>query len=222
MSTHAHSGPLQHHFDDLKQQYEAANMGMWAFIAQEIMFFGGMFGGYTVYRYKYLPAFIEGSNSLPIEWGALNTAVLIASSFTVAMAVRSAQQGRANQILNWLLGTMVLGLVFLGVKYIEYSHKWHHHLVPSTDFRYEGLLDPGHMKIFYSFYFAMTGMHALHMIIGVGLMIWLIPKIRRGTYSQEYYSPIENFGLYWHFVDIVWIFLFPLLYLIGREPLISL
>jgi len=222
MTTHAHEGPLQHHFDDLRQQYEAANMGMWAFIAQEIMFFGGMFGAYTVYRYKYMAAFVEGSNSLPIQWGALNTAILIASSFTVAMAVRSAQLGHARAILNWLLGTMVLGVAFLGVKVIEYSHKWHHHLIPSRDFRYEGLLDPGQMKIFYSFYFAMTGMHAIHMIIGIGLMFWLIPKIRRGTYSADYYSPIENFGLYWHFVDIVWIFLFPLLYLIGREPWIQL
>ena len=222
MTDHAHSGPLQHHFDDLQQQYEAANMGMWAFIAQEIMFFGGLFGGYTVYRYKYLSAFIEGSNSLPIEWGALNTGVLIASSFTMAMAVRAAQHGLAQALLRWLLGTMALGLIFLGVKTIEYSHKYHHGLIPGSSFEYHGQADPGHMKIFYSFYFAMTGMHALHMIIGVGLMFWLIPKIRRGTFTSEYFTPIENFGLYWHFVDIVWIFLFPLLYLIGREPWITL
>tara|TARA_Y100001960_G_C14491567_1_gene736978 strand:- start:10 stop:678 length:669 start_codon:yes stop_codon:yes gene_type:complete len=222
MTDHAHSGPLQHHFDDLHQQYEAANMGMWAFIAQEIMFFGGLFGGYTVYRYKYLSAFVEGSNSLPLEWGALNTAILIASSFTMAMAVRAAQQGLAQPLLRWLLGTMALGLIFLGVKVIEYSHKYHVGLLPGSSFSYSGPSDPGQMKIFYSFYFAMTGMHALHMIIGVGLMIWLIPKIRRGTYTSDYFSPIENFGLYWHFVDIVWIFLFPLLYLIGREPWIIL
>jgi cytochrome c oxidase subunit 3 len=222
MTDHAHSGPLQHHFDDLHQQYEAANMGMWAFIAQEIMFFGGLFGGYTVYRFKYLSAFVEGSNSLSIEWGGLNTAVLIASSFTMAMAVRSAQQGLAQALLRWLLGTMALGLIFLGVKVVEYTHKYHHGLIPGSSFDYHGQADPGQMKIFYSFYFAMTGMHALHMIIGIGLMIWLIPKIRRGTFTSEYFSPIENFGLYWHFVDIVWIFLFPLLYLIGREPWISL
>jgi len=222
MTDHAHSGPLQHHFDDLHQQYEAANMGMWAFIAQEIMFFGGLFGGYTVYRFKYLSAFVEGSNSLSIEWGGLNTAVLIASSFTMAMAVRSAQQGLAQALLRWLLGTMALGLIFLGVKVVEYTHKYHHGLIPGSSFDYHGQADPGQMKIFYSFYFAMTGMHALHMIIGIGLMIWLIPKIRRGTFTSEYFSPIENFGLYWHFVDIVWIFLLPLLYLIGREPWISL
>ena len=214
MTDHAHSGPLQHHFDDLHQQYEAANMGMWAFIAQEIMFFGGLFGGYTVYRFKYLSAFVEGSNSLSIEWGGLNTAVLIASSFTMAMAVRSAQQGLAQALLRWLLGTMALGLIFLGVKVVEYTHKYHHGLIPGSSFDYHGQADPGQMKIFYSFYFARTGMHALHMIIGIGLMIWLIPKIRRGTFTSEYFSPIENFGLYWHFVDIVWIIIFTIIYLI--------
>ena len=222
MTDHAHSGPLQHHFDDLQQQYEAANMGMWAFIAQEIMFFGGLFGGYTVYRYKYLPAFVEGSNTLPIGWGALNTAILIASSFTVAMAVRAAQRGLAAALLRWIVSTIVLGGAFLGIKAIEYSHKWHVGLVPGHSFSYDGPADAGHMKIFFSFYFAMTGMHALHMIIGIGIMIWLIPKIRRGLFTSDYFSPVENFGLYWHFVDIVWIFLFPLLYLIGREPWISI
>ena len=222
MTDHAHSGPLEHHFDDLGLQYAAANMGMWAFIAQEIMFFGGMFGGYAVYRYKYLAAFVEGSNSLPIEWGAFNTAILIASSFTMAMAVRAAQQGLPQALLRWFLSTMVLGVAFLGVKFIEYSHKYHDGLIPTFSFSYHGPADPGHIKIFYSFYFVMTGMHALHMIIGIGLMIWLIPKIRRGTFTTEYFTPIENFGLYWHFVDIVWIFLFPLLYLIGREPWITL
>ena len=220
-STHAHDSPLHHHFDDLKQQYEAANMGMWAFLAQEIMFFGGLFAGYTVYRYKYFEAFVEGSNTLPIEWGALNTAVLIASSFTVAMAVRAAQQGLAGSLLRWIISTMVLGSVFLGVKYIEYSHKYHDGLIPGANFTYDSPME-GQLKIFYSFYFAMTGMHALHMVIGLGIMIGLIPKIRRGIYTPEYFAPIENFGLYWHFVDIVWIFLFPLLYLIGRDPWIVL
>lgn len=220
MSVHSDNPALQHHFDDLKQQYEAANMGMWAFLAQEIMFFGGLFTGYMVYRYKYFDAFVEGSNQLPLAWGALNTAILIGSSFTVAMAVRAAQLGKAKALLNWILSTMVLGGAFLGVKCIEYYDKYTHHLVPGPSFFYDSPM-MGQLKIFFSFYFVMTGMHALHMIIGMGLMIWLIPKIRRGTYSGEYYSPFENFGLYWHFVDIVWIFLFPLLYLIGREPWIT-
>ena len=212
MSSNA-SVTLNHQFEDLQQQYEAANMGMWAFIAQEIMFFGGLFAGYTVYRFKYLGAFIEGSNYLPLELGALNTAVLIASSFTMAMAVRAAQQGAKNPLLRWILATMALGTTFLVIKAFEYADKYHHGLLPG--FSFDG---SGQLKIFFSFYFAMTGMHALHMIIGLGLVVWLIPKIRRGTYTSEYFSPIENFGLYWHFVDIVWIFLFPLLYLIGRDP----
>ena len=135
-----HSTALHHHFDDLEQQYSASNMGMWAFIAQEIMFFGGLFGGYTVYRNMHTAAFIEGSHHLPIGWGAINTAVLIGSSLTVALAVRAAQQGKKNAILGWILGTMFLGCVFLGVKYIEYSDKWHHHLVPGQNFFYEGAL----------------------------------------------------------------------------------
>ena len=223
MSTHAHTAGLNHQFDDLQQQYESSNMGMWAFIAQEIMFFGGLFGAYTVYRHEYLPAYIEGSNHLSIGWGAFNTGVLIASSFTMAMCVRASQLGSRSGMLRWILATMVLGVTFLGVKVIEYTDKFHHHLIPGLNFEW---LDPGvnagNMKIFFSFYFAMTGMHALHMIIGIGLMLWLIPNIVKGKYTKEYFFPIENFGLYWHFVDIVWIFLFPLLYLIGRDPWIHI
>ena len=215
----SHNPALQHHFDDLDQQYQASNMGMWAFIAQEILFFGGLFGGYAVYRNLYTRAFVEGSHHLPIFWGVLNTVVLIGSSLTVAMAVRTAQQGRRKAIFGWIIATMILGIVFLGVKTIEYNDKYHHHLIPGTSFMYEDPLPAGvtegQMKIFFSFYFVMTGMHALHMIIGIGLMLWLLPKILRGTYTAEYFTPIENFGLYWHFVDIIWIFLFPLLYLIG-------
>lgn len=215
----SHNPALQHHFDDLEQQYQASNMGMWAFIAQEILFFGGLFGGYTVYRNLYTRAFVEGSHHLNIYWGCFNTVVLIASSLTVALAVRGAQLGKRKATFNWIIATMILGSVFLGVKVIEYKAKYDHHLIPSASFVYEDALPAGvtqgHMKIFFSFYFVMTGMHALHMIIGIGIMLWLLPKVRRGTYNSEYFTPIENFGLYWHFVDIIWIFLFPLLYLIG-------
>ncbi len=218
----SHNPALQHHFDDLGQQYEASNMGMWAFIAQEILFFGGLFGGYTVYRNLYTDAFIEGSQKLDLSLGAFNTVVLIASSLTVALAVRAAQMGKKNAIFAWMIATMILGLTFLGVKYFEYAHKFHDFLVPGESFLtggpYVGLFDAamaGQLKIFFSFYFVMTGMHALHMVIGIGLMLYYLPKIWRGTYNSEYFNPIENFGLYWHFVDIIWIFLFPLLYLIG-------
>ena len=138
MSSDGHHPALAHHFDDLQQQHESATMGMWAFLAQEIMFFGGLFGGYAVYRYKYFNAFVEGSNLLPIGWGALNTAILIGSSFTVAMAVRSAQLGHHKALFNWFMGTMVLGLAFLGVKSIEYSHKYHDQLIPGLNFVWDG------------------------------------------------------------------------------------
>lgn len=209
-----HTGALNHQFDTLEQQYSAANMGMWAFIVQEILFFGGMFGAYTVYRNQYHDAFVAGSHHLDIALGTFNTAVLIGSSLTMALAVRCAQQGRKDNTYRWIIATMILGTIFLGVKVVEYTEKYHHHLIPGSSFHWEGA-DPGPMKIFYSLYFCMTGMHALHMIIGIGLMFWLLPKVKRGVYTSEYFTPVENFGLYWHFVDIVWIFLFPLLYLIG-------
>jgi cytochrome c oxidase subunit 3 len=221
---HSHPQGLFHHFEDLNQQYEASNLGMWVFLAQEILFFGGIFGAYTVYRFKYFDAFVAGSNHLSIGWGAFNTAVLIGSSLTMALAVRAAQHGSSSGIIRWILGTMFLGCVFLGVKCIEYYDKWHHHLVPGmSSFTFtEPGIDAGHAEIYFSFYFVMTGMHALHMIIGIGIMFYLLRRASQGTYTAGYYNPIENFGLYWHFVDIVWIFLFPLHYLIGREPLFTL
>jgi cytochrome c oxidase subunit 3 len=221
LSEAAHSLGRAHHFETAKQQYESAVLGMWAFIAQEILFFGGLFTGYTVYRNMYLEAFTAGSHHLDITLGAFNTVVLIGSSLTMAMAVRCAQKGERNSIIGWIIATMALGFVFLGVKYVEYSDKWHHHLVPGDSFAWNDPafphIDPGHAKIFFSYYFVMTGMHAFHMIIGAGIMIWMIIKVRRNEISASYSTPIELSGLYWHFVDIVWIFLFPLLYLIGRH-----
>ena len=212
----AHSPGLDHHFETREQQYEAANLGMWAFLVQEILFFGGLFGAYTVYRSQYFQAFVEGSHHLDITLGAFNTAVLIGSSLTMALAVHAAQTGRLNAIIGWLVSTIVLGCTFLGVKAVEYSHKYHEGLVPGASFSVDSA-QPGPLKIFFSFYFVMTGMHAFHMVVGIGIMLWLIIKTIRGTFSTKYFTPVEMTGLYWHFVDIVWIFLFPLLYLIGRH-----
>lgn len=205
-----------HQFDDKEQQAEAVSLGMWAFLVQEILFFGGLFTGYTVYRSYYPEAFIAGSHHLDILLGGFNTVVLIASSLTMAMAVHSAQNSKRARLVFFLLATLFLGFVFLGVKVIEYSDKFHHHLIPGFNFFWEGP-DARHVQIFYSFYFVMTGMHALHMIIGAIVISPLIVMAMRGRFSANYYAPIEIFGLYWHFVDIVWIFLFPLLYLIGRH-----
>ena len=208
---------LQHHFDTMEQQAEASTLGMWVFLVTEIMFFGGLFMAYLVYRHASPQGFQEASHHLNIYWGAANTAILIVSSLTMALAVRSAQtsQARGTQV-GWLLATMGFGLAFLGIKAIEYTDKFKDHIVPGPYFQWEGLY-PKPAEQFYSLYFAMTGLHALHMIIGVGIMAVITFLAWRNTFDEEYYTPVEVAGLYWHFVDIVWIFLFPLLYLIGRH-----
>lgn len=205
-----------HQFDDIEQQHDASWIGMWIFLATEVMFFGGMFTGYTIYRSAYAQAFASASNHLDIWLGTINTAVLICSSFTMALAVRGAQMGDRKTLVRCLLFTIALGLVFLGIKFSEYYMKFTEHLVPGGSFVYEAPLARA-AEIFFSFYFAMTGMHALHMIVGIGLLTALVFWSLRGRFSASYYTPVELVGLYWHFVDIVWIFLFPLLYLVGRH-----
>lgn len=207
---------LQHHFEDLEQQFESSALGMWTFLITEILFFGGLFAGYLLYRFKYPEAFALGSHELDITLGTINTVVLITSSLTMALAVYWGQHGDKKKIILFVTLTMILGLTFLGIKGVEYSHKWHEHLMPGPGFAFEGP-HADQVRIFFSFYFAMTGMHAFHMVIGIGIMIYLIVKARTGVFNHEYSTPIEMSGLYWHFVDIIWIFLFPLLYLIGRH-----
>lgn len=291
--THDHHPPgLQHQFEDMKQQEESVSIGMWMFLVQEIMFFGGLFSAYLVFRSRFPMAFAAGSNHLNAFWGGLNTLVLIVSSLTMALTVYYAQKNNRNMQVIMILLTMFFGSVFLGVKAIEYTDKYNDGLVPVTgwnkkapaaehdaghaaapekpcyevehgaaedhayvnprgeflwtdcslvklaqDHNYltaaeksgyfstgangEPYIDiekfKGKVRIFYFIYFVMTGLHALHMIIGLGLMTWLLVMAWRKTYSSEYYAPVEMSGLYWHFVDIVWIFLFPLLYLLGRH-----
>ena len=207
---------LAHQFEDLAQQHEAGWLGMWIFLATEVMFFGGMFAGYALYRTQYPAAFAEASRQLEIAWGATNTLVLICSSLTMAMAVHGAEVGRRKQVIGFLLFTMALGLVFLGIKGVEYAHKFEHHLVPGPGFELAGpFARPA--QIFFSFYFAMTGMHALHMLVGLGLLTALLLRAWRDEFTPLHHAAVEITGLYWHFVDIVWIFLFPLLYLIERH-----
>ncbi len=213
-----HSNPaLLHHFDDADQQFEASTLGMWTFLITEIMFFGGLFLGYIVYRSLYPQAFAEASTLLDYRLGAINTAVLICSSLTMVLAVRAAQLGQRRQLIIFLMLTIVLGSSFLVNKGFEYSHKFHEHLVPGPNFGpSHPLTDPHHSQLFFSFYFGMTGLHALHMVIGIGILAVLVYQSWRGRFSSEYFAPVDITGLYWHFVDIVWIFLFPLLYLISR------
>ncbi len=226
---------LAHQFDDAEQQYESSQLGMWLFLVTEIMFFGGLFAAYTIYRHLSLPGFEAGSRILDIRLGATNTGVLIASSFTMALAVRAAQTGSRKGQMAYLALTMLLGLVFLGVKVVEYRQKYVEHLIPCQGAGCSGLglsfapqgevlagilhhgALPSQVELFFCFYFFMTGMHALHMVIGVAILSVLVWMTLRGRFSPDYYAPVEMTGLYWHFVDIVWIFLFPLLYLIGRH-----
>jgi cytochrome c oxidase subunit III len=189
---------------------------MWVFLVTEVLFFGGVLTAYIVYRVSYPDAFAGASHHLDVVLGAINTAVLIVSSLTMALAVHGAQLGRRRQTVGFLLATMALGSAFLVIKAIEYSHKFHDHLFPGPNFVYPGGA-ARQAELFFSVYFALTGLHALHMIVGIGLLASLVFLALKGRFSPEYYSPVENIGLYWHFVDIVWIFLFPLLYLIGRH-----
>jgi cytochrome c oxidase subunit III len=213
---HAHNPDLQHHFHDMAQQQEASTLGMWVFLVTEIMFFGGMFFAYILYRYWYHDGFAAGSHHLDLFWGGLNTVILIVSSLTMALAVRAAQlSNRRGLILNLIL-TMAFGAAFLGIKAIEYSAKFRDKLIPGRHFEWHDV-DPIGAQAFYSIYFAMTGMHALHMVVGLGIMSVILFMAWRGRFHANYYTPVEISGLYWHFVDIVWIFLFPLLYLLGRH-----
>jgi cytochrome c oxidase subunit 3 len=210
---HAHHPAQQHHFDTLTQQHEASTLGMWLFLITEVMFFGGLFMAYMLYRVWYPEAWAEGSLELDIQLGGFNTVVLIGSSLTMAFAVRSAQTGKRNGTMLWLVLTMLLGLTFLVVKYFEYHHKWELNHIPGFGFEFPGP-HARQVEIFLSLYFMMTGLHALHMVIGFGILTWILIGAYKNHYSPEWYTPVELSGLYWHFVDIVWIFLFPLLYLV--------
>lgn len=204
---------VAHHFENAQQQYESGNLGMWLFLITEVMFFGGMFAAYGIYRTWYPDAFAIASKATNVPLGAMNTIVLIVSSVTMALAVQSAQLGKQKRLLGNILATMFFGTVFLVVKAFEYREKWIHHHVPGLNFAWEG--EGGReVQILYCLYFAMTGMHAVHMVVGLGIMTWLYLTAKKGLYTPKYYNPVEICGLYWHFVDIVWIFLFPLLYLI--------
>jgi cytochrome c oxidase subunit 3 len=255
-TTTEHHPALAHQFDSMEQQQDASTFGMWVFLLTEIMMFGGLFTAYLIYRIKYYPAFVAGSTSISVSWGFANTLVLIGSSFTMAMAVWSAQTSRRRLQIWCLIGTMILGSVFLGIKGKEYYDKYDECHIPGLGHQIIGKpfnttggcsatnKDLGNIseeirkhaeesheevskesadqtadqtQIFFSFYFAMTGLHAFHMIIGLGLLTWLLIRATRGNFDSQYYTPMELGGLYWHFVDIVWIFLFPLLYLISRH-----
>jgi len=214
---HALPPPTAHQFDDAIQQQDASILGMWVFLLTEILFFGGLFCAYAVYRWLYPTAFAAGSEHLDIVLGTINTAVLIGSSVTMALAVHTAQVSRNGRVVAlFLVLTIVLGGIFLGIKAVEYAHKFHEHHVPGPYFHF-GEGEPRQMELFFALYFIMTGLHALHMVIGIGILGVLTVMALRGRFGPDYFTPVEITGLYWHFVDIIWIFLFPLLYLVARH-----
>jgi cytochrome c oxidase subunit 3 len=235
---HEHPHYQRHHFESVGQQFDATNFAMWLFLLTEVMFFGGLFTAYLIMRNWYYPAFVEASHQLNIGWGTANTAVLITSSFTMAMGVYNAQMRNKRGLLLFLWLTFALGIAFLGIKTIEYHEKYTKHHIPGFGYSISSFTNPssdpevhdsypddkplaydmaGKTEIYFFLYFAMTGMHALHMIIGIGLLGFMIVRAKQGAYTTGHVTYVENFGLYWHFVDIVWIFLFPLLYLISRH-----
>lgn len=236
-STHGeHPSYQRHHFESVEQQADATNFAMWLFLLTEIMFFGGLFTAYLILRNWYYPAFVAGSHQLDVRWGTANTVVLILSSFTMAMGVWCAETRRRKGLVLSLSLTFFLGLCFLGIKTIEYHEKWEKHHIPGIHYSIQSFVDPAsdpdiaqyHDKplgvdmarkteLYFFLYFAMTGMHALHMIIGIAILGYMILKAKAGAYTSGHVTYVENFGFYWHFVDIIWIYLFALLYLISRH-----
>jgi cytochrome c oxidase subunit 3 len=192
---------------------------MWTFLATEVMFLGALIAAYAIYRLNYPPQFGAAAAKLNVPLATLNTAVLLTSSFTMVLAVHAAQTGRRGQLVLFLIVTMILGAAFLGIKFTEYYTDYEEHLVPLRGFIFEpeGVADPAKAKLFFNFYFALTGLHAIHMIVGIGVLATLVVLAWRGKFSPEYYMPIEASGLYWHFVDVVWVFLFPILYLLHER-----
>jgi cytochrome c oxidase subunit III len=224
---HDHVPGLHHHFDDMKQQRETTSLGMWAFLATEVMMFGGLFFTYSLYRWMYHNAYIIGSRHLNITLGTINTFVLLFSSLTMALAVHAAQEGKRKKLVLFLIVTMILGAAFLGIKAIEWGTDYREGLVPGLAWFYfqenaraaaqvaAAGITPNHVMMYFVIYFCMTGLHALHMVIGltiVGITTWMSS---RGAFENGNEQPVEIVGLYWHLIDIVWVFLFPLLYLIG-------
>jgi len=206
------------YFHDIDQQREVNTLGMWAFLATEVMFFGGLFLAYVVYRFSYPVAFAEGSRELNIVLGTINTVILLTSSFTMVLAVHSAQTDHKRRLVLFLALTILLGLVFLGIKSVEYYEKFAHHLIPGANFVWNGS-HGGQVQLFISLYFVTTGLHAIHMIIGMGVLTYFLIKALLGRFNSLNYDPVEMVALYWHFVDIAWVFIFPLYYLIERYGL---
>ncbi len=208
-----HDSHVYHHFVDAHQQFDASKMGMWIFLGTEILFFGGLFAAYIIFRSWYPQAFIDGSNALDKLVGGADTLDLILSSLTMALAIHSIQTNKQKLTIIYLGITFILGAVFIGSHIIEWLDNFSHGMYPGSAYAYKGITD-SHAYVFFSLYYLMTGLHGIHVLVGMGLMAWLMVKTKRGRFSNEYFTPVEITGLYWHLVDIFWIFLLPLFYLV--------
>jgi len=209
-----HSPFLQHHFVEMKQQFEASKIGMWLFLVTEILLFGGLFVGYGIMHMQHPEAFRAAHHHLDRVMGAVNTIVLLVSSFTMVLGVWAASVGRKQLLIIALILTLLLAGCFLVVKYFEYSHKFHEGLLPGQFYTHQGDDTPGQF-LFFSFYFMMTGLHGIHVLIGMGAITWILVRALKGHFGPQYYGPVDLVGLYWHLVDMIWIYLFPLMYLVS-------
>lgn len=212
-----HKHHFAHHYQSAEHEYNTSKFGLWLFLCTEILMFGGLFVGYAIYHHKYPELFKAGSHFLDWRMGSLNTVVLLISSFTMALSIYYAQMNQKTKTLINLYITLICGLIFMCVKYFEYSHKIHEGLLPGSMFHYtgEGFDQALNLPLYFSFYFCMTGLHGSHVIAGMVLIAWLIRRAHRGDFDSSYYTPLECVGLFWHLVDLIWIYLFPLLYLVG-------
>ena len=200
----------------MEQQFDTVKIGMWLLLATEILLFGGLFVGFGLMQHKYPQEFVEAHEHLKRWQGALNTVVLLFSSWTMVMAVNSAQTNQKAKQLRYLLITIVCAFIFLTVKYFEYTHKFSEGLFPAKFYSHTGDMIPGShgYATFFAFYFMMTGLHGIHIVAGIGLLSWIYARAKKDEFSDAYYTPVELVGLYWHIVDMIWIYLFPLYYLI--------
>jgi cytochrome c oxidase subunit III len=214
---HAHHPKHQHHFTTMEQQFDTSKIGMWLFLVTEILLFGGLFVGFGMMQNRYPREFVEAHEHLQRGYGAFNTIVLLVSSWTMVMAVQSARSNKRDKTVMFLALTILCAFIFLGVKYFEYSHKIHDGLLPGIFYSHKGDGIPGShgYATFFSFYFMMTGLHGIHILAGIVVLSWVLSQAKKGVYSSEYYTPVDLVGLYWHIVDMIWIYLFPLYYLIS-------
>lgn len=208
------SHTVPHHFDSAEQAFESSKLGLWLFLVTEILLFGGLFVVYIMFRGLYPEAFHEGSRHLNKILGSINTVVLICSSVTMAMAVDRTRQNDSNKANQYLMVTLFFAACFMIIKYVEYSHKIHEGLLPAQLFTFKEIVHPK-VPLFFSLYFMMTGLHGIHVLAGMIIIAWLLWRSNKKQFSPEYYTPVELGGIYWHLVDLIWIYLFPLLYLIG-------